>query len=250
MLANQRGEGYKPGKTVVFTKYRPNTPEQYIRVHGKHIKNKTNKCLTPANFEKRNRNTLEFWICRSKPTQLWERRTKQPQKRLYGDFDKNSFALELKMPGRRRVYMSNVRTLGGYMAKIRQGVNSWRSRFIYDKRTKSLRLFKDRSIALSNQLGKGSKQHHYAVFRRYLGQRDQELTINNSRYIRNRAGNCLTPAFFKNEDRQPLTWHKCHHLNTQKFTKEFSEHHVETYKEKFDKLRAKVKATALSQSMN
>jgi len=76
-------------------------------------------------------------------------------------------------------------------------------------------------MVLSNQLGKGTKRDNYAVFRKYAGTKDQKVFVTNSRYIKNKAGLCLTPAFMKNEDNQALVWHKCHHLNSQKFSKEF-----------------------------
>jgi len=154
------------------------------------------------------------------------------------------------MSGKRRVYMSKVNTSGGYLAKIGRENNGWRSEFIYDKRSKSVRLFKDRSIVLSNQQGKGSKRDYYAVFRKFKGTKDQQITISNSNFVKNRAGHCLTPSFFKNEDKQPMVWHKCHHLNSQKFTKEFATRSHTTYKQKFARLRNRVKASsAFAQQM-
>lgn len=99
-------------------------------------------------------------------------KAKKPEKSQIGDFDKNKFALQLTMPGKRRVFMSKVNTMGGYLAKIKQGINNDKSQFIFDKRTNSVRLFSDRSMALSNQLGKGSKRDYNAVFRKFKDTRD------------------------------------------------------------------------------
>lgn len=71
VMANERGHKAKPGKTIVFTKFDEDSPEQFIRVGGKKIKNKTGKCLTPRNHVVKDRNTLEFWICSSRKTQNW-----------------------------------------------------------------------------------------------------------------------------------------------------------------------------------
>lgn len=135
VLANQRGAGYKPGKKIVFTQYQVDQPEQYITLTAHKIMNKAHKCLMPSNYETRNKNTLEFWVCSGREVQNWERKEKKPQKTQYGDFDKNMFFLQLRMSGKRRVFMSKVNTLGGFMAKIKQGINNYRAQFIYDKRT-------------------------------------------------------------------------------------------------------------------
>lgn len=145
--------------------------------------------------------------------------------------------------------MSTVKTLGGFLAKTKQGINSVKAWFIYDKRTKSLRLFNDKTMVLSNALGKGSKRGNYAVFRKYAGTRDQVIIVNNQKYIKNKAGLCLTPEHMKNGDSVSLTWHKCHHLQTQKFSKEFGSRGYLSYKKRFSILRKKVKATQLSQAM-
>lgn len=248
VMSNARGKGYKPGQTVIFTKYNKHKPEQYISLSGSRIRNRAHKCLTPKEYRKKNLNTLEFWICSHHKNQKWERLESLPQRTIYGDFDKHKFALQMTANGHRRVYMSRIRTLGGYRAEITEGIRNWRSWFIYDKRTKSLRLFKNRSMVLSNQLGKSSRPGYFAVFRKYMGTKDQRITVDNSRYIKNEAGLCLTPRNYKNEDRMPLIWHKCHHMSHQKFSKEFySSGRVETYKDKLRSLRRKVKATILGQ---
>ena len=65
VLSNKRGKKYKSGHNVVFQKYEPNTQEQYLRVVGHKIQNRANKCLSPHNLKKHDKNTLEFWNCNS-----------------------------------------------------------------------------------------------------------------------------------------------------------------------------------------
>lgn len=248
VLSNARGKGYKPGETVIFTKFNKHKPEQYVSISGSKIRNRAHKCLTPKDYRKNNFNSLEFWICSHNKKQRWQRLDKMPVRTIYGDFSKDKFALQMTASGRRRVFMSRVNTLGGFMAKIKQGVHNWRSWFIYDKRTKSLRLEKDRSMVLSNQLGKSSRPGYLAVFRKFQGTKDQRIIVNNGRYIKNEAGFCLTPKHLKNDDHVSLMWTKCHRLNQQRFSKEFySGDKQESYKEKLNKLKEKVKATILGQ---
>lgn len=173
----------------------------------------------------------------------------KPERTIYHDFGKQKFGLQMMSSGKRRVYISTVQTLGGFLARTKQGIKNWRSWFIYDKRTKSVRLFKDKTMVLSNALGKGSKRGNYAVFRKYAGTRDQVISVTNSRYIKNKQGHCLTPEHMKNGDRVSLTWAKCHRLQLQKFTKEFGlARGYLSYAKRFKTLRKKVKATQLSQA--
>lgn len=48
----------------------------------------------------------------------------------------------------------------------------WRSHFVYDDRTKSLRLHKDRNIALSNENGNKLKSGKIVVFRKWKATSD------------------------------------------------------------------------------
>ena len=109
------------------------------------------------------------------------------------------FYLELNMKGKRRIYMSGQQDGQDKIGKLKSKINDWRAWFIFDERTKSIRLDAHRSLALSNRDGLNRLNVGKAVaFRKFAATVDQiELEIKEGSKkgvfnVFNKAKKCLT----------------------------------------------------------
>jgi len=113
--------------------------------------------------------------------------------------------------------MSTEQVGPDHILKVKRGVNNWRAWYIMDKRTRSIRLFERRALAISNQHNHGNKAGHFAVLRNFVrSDKAQNLKWSGSR-IRNRGKKCLTIKDFKNTDMNYVNFWKCKGKNTQKW---------------------------------
>lgn len=119
------------------------------------------------------------------------------------------FQLSLDTKGGRTIYVSKERSGPDHMLKIGSKVSKERSLFIFDKRTNSIRLAASPTLALSNQYGRGEKLGGNVVLRHYENSSTQVAYIGKHKRILNKAGNCLTPHYYKNEEDNHLTWWDC-----------------------------------------
>lgn len=90
------------------------------------------------------------------------------------------FFIVLKTKGNRKAFMSKEKIGIDRVAKIKVNPHPRNSVFLFDKRSKTIRLASERNFVLSNKMDKGLKQGHKAVFRRIMNatvQPDQVLTI-------------------------------------------------------------------------
>lgn len=60
------------------------------------------------------------------------------------------FLIRSHMHGNRRLYMSKEKVGEDNIVKIRKEINDWRAWFVYDRRTRTLRIDTKRDLALSN----------------------------------------------------------------------------------------------------
>ena len=99
----------------------------------------------------------------------------------------------------------------GWVLKVNKVRNGWRSWFIYDHRSRSLRLEKDRRLALSNHYVQGKDQlvvGKNAIMRKFNNEVDQYIILK-GKLITNKANKCLTPFQYKLEVDNAVTWWHC-----------------------------------------
>ena len=123
-----------------------------------------------------------------------------------------------------RVYVSTQKAKGeGYLARLSKLNKNWRSHFVYDFRTKTIRIARLRHLALSNQAGMDLKPDQQAVFRRLKGggTKDQILTYGKDDMVRNAENQCLTPVKRQAKDEADMTWEKCGEHDSQLFLQNF-----------------------------
>lgn len=150
-LANIKGSKMRKGANVVFRSYaRQLFRETFTVFQDKKILNIGLQCLTPSDYRAEENNNLIWWKCSGHQSQKWKKVSKVPFQKLYGDYQDKKFQIQLNMHGKRLVYISAAKNGSEHILKIRRKAHGWRTYFIYDKRTKSIRLFRNRVFALSN----------------------------------------------------------------------------------------------------
>lgn len=112
-----------------------------------------------------------------------------------------------------------------FVLKVRKGLVDWRSLFIYDKRTKSVRLHSNRELALSNQDSdeKGEKRlkdGKNVAMRQWKAQLDQ-ITFMEDDKVKNKAKKCLTLRNYLDKEENLLTWWKCNKNDAQRWKHPF-----------------------------
>jgi len=125
------------------------------------------------------------------------------------------------------VFMSAQEQGNGYVLKVNKQKNSWRSWFVYDHRTRSLRLEVDRRLSLSNHFAKGKDQlivGKNAIMRKFENQVDQYILLK-EKLIVNKADKCMTPFQYKLDIDNSLTWWHCKDLPVQKWVRVDSKWH-------------------------
>lgn len=165
-------------------------------------------------------NTLTWWHCNQNPAQAWNQLKKVALKHPKGKLWESPFHIQSKMPGNRSVFMTKQKNGKDQVVKISKDVDDWRSLFIVDKRTRSIRLHSNRKLALSNQdsLEKGKKRMKkgkMVAMREYTkGQLDQEIWLSHGHFV-NRNKQCLTMTNYKNKDENTLMFWQCNKNPTQ-----------------------------------
>lgn len=124
------------------------------------------------------------------------------------------------MKGNRKVFLSNQRIGTEYILKIKENATNWRSWFVYDERTKSIRLNRNRNFAISNQRFIGLRDGGYAVVRKFVHGADQQITFKGTNIL-NKRGSCLTTRSFLNQDEQALTWFECRGQEAQNWVRSY-----------------------------
>jgi len=99
------------------------------------------------------------------------------------------------------LYMSDHRNGGEYLAKIKSNIYNWRSWFVYDTRTRSIRLAHRPEFALASMRGVNLKKGFNAVFRSYARQLFREtFIVFYDKQILNLQLNCLTPSDYRSDE--------------------------------------------------
>lgn len=127
--------------------------------------------------------------------------------------------MKLNVKGRDlNMYMSKDRDGAEYLAKIKTGVYNWRSWFVYDHRTRSIRLAHQPKFALAVPYGKKMRKGINVVFRSYENQLFKEtLMVFKDKQVINIGLQCMTPSDYRAEENNNLIWWRCSGHQTQKW---------------------------------
>jgi len=108
------------------------------------------------------------------------------------------------------VYMSQTQKgANSFVAKHSSAKTGWRSIFFFDRRTKTIRVWRRSNFVLGNQLGSGITKGRDASFRKFIGKAQADQVISrNGRYIQ-AFKFCLTPHGWVPKSEGVLTWWDC-----------------------------------------
>lgn len=156
---------------------------------------------------------------------MWHIGYKEAELPVKGRIFTTPFNIQSKMHGKRNVYVSKQMNGKEFVLKMRKGIVDWRSLFIYDKRTRSIRLHSNRELTLSNQDSdnKGEKRlkdGQNVAMRVWKNQMDQ-ITDWSDDKITNKARKCLTMRNYLDKEENLLTWWKCNKNDAQRWRHPF-----------------------------
>jgi hypothetical protein len=117
--------------------------------------------------------------------------------------------------------MANFRPLfwdeniGGQQFRLRIRDDQWKNNrqwFVFDKRTRTIRAFSDKNLAISNQQGQAFRIGKHAVVRPYKNEVYQRIAYygGSVRNLRNNGQKCLDVAGGINRHRQHVIFWNCH----------------------------------------
>lgn len=231
------------GRTLAMRTFK-HTEDQIARIEDGKIKNSKKKCMTPKNYGAKESATIEWWNCNKNPTQYWEIKFYeiQPQKaRHYSDKPVNVNADKVKLAQvqdapkptsnpffitqkknneKTQVFMSRQIEGKDHVLKLGRGVDTWRSLFIYDRRTRSIRLHAHRELALSSKHASKATLGQKVSMRKYNGDKSQVAGYCDDK-IKNARGKCLTPKYYKNKHANFLIWWTCNKNPSQYWKHDF-----------------------------
>ena len=165
--------------------------------------------------------SLQWWACASgKELQHFERVYKDT-KSAKPDFSKQRFLIKLGAKGNRNIYMSKEKRASDFVLKLGKKPKNWRSWFIMDKRSQTVRVFAQRHLAISNAAGKGVKPGAALVVRKYDEKDSSQPFVFNGHKIENKKSKrCLSTANGENKDEALLNFWPCNGKEIQKWNRE------------------------------
>lgn len=219
------------GKNLAFRKFAKTADQTDLEFKdsGKkevwRLLNNAKKCLTVHNYLNKDESLLMYWHCNKNPTQSWKKFEAVPKKAPKGKLHTTPFYIKSGLKGARNLYHSKQKSGDDVVLKISDDVQDWRALFIQDKRTGSIRLHADRTLAISNTFAKTKKEllktGKNVVLRRYKGSGDQVRLLFADKKLINKARKCLTTKHYKDKDETLVTWWKCNKNQAQVWTHPF-----------------------------
>jgi len=221
------------------------TMDQQSNIQDGKIKNLNRRCLTPRNYNAKESALLYYWTCQKNPTQKWSIKfyhLGETKGKIYSDKHvevhankvhalgqvtgvngakphSNPFFIKLK-GSKSKLFMSKQIEGKDHILKIGKDAKVWRSLFIYDRRTKSIRLHAHRHLALSNEHGKGRRNDKRLAMRKFTGCKDQIAGFVGEK-LKNSKGMCLTPKNYRDKQSNLVTFWYCNKNPTQYWKHEF-----------------------------
>jgi hypothetical protein len=184
-LGNKMDKGLKPGHKAVFRRIIDGkvSEDQILAISGKGITNKGGKCLD-VEGEIKEMATLNWWNCTpGRASQGFARMEKEEDKSEV-DFGRNRFQIKLDATGGRHIYLSKEKNGNDFVLKL-SNKKDWRSWFIMDKKTSTIRLYTQPQMTISNLAGKDVKPGAPLVLRPYDKTDESQVVEINGHKIQN-----------------------------------------------------------------
>ena len=221
VISNQAGQRNRIGRPAVIRPFRKQADQMQVWGKGnrRNVKNGFGKCLDVHGGRDANNRWLIYWNCHNGANQGWWLDTKMTQ---FPQFPvKNGVLFRINVRKNKMNIFYDFRSRAGregYRLRIHKGATQdKRNWFVHDSRTHSIRVAKNRNLAVSNEYGRGYQIRRPAVVRRWRNQNDQQLSFfrGQRRNLRNKGGKCLDVMGVRFRQNQPLIWYNCHNGENQ-----------------------------------
>jgi len=170
-------------------------------------------CMDVHGAVNRHNRWVIVWSCHNGLNQAWyvdQTRYSYPRQPLK---DGQRFQVKSKMAGFRALFWNEHIGGGQYRLRIRndqcKNNKQW---FIFDRRSRTIRAWSSRTLAISNQSGKGFRIGVAAVVRSYKNEVYQRLSYygGSRRNLRNVGGKCLDVHGGVNKHNRHVIFWNCH----------------------------------------
>lgn len=218
-LGNKMDKGLKPGHQAVFRRIMDGkVTEDQVLNFAKGIQNKAKKCLD-VQGDVKDMASLQWWNCTpGKLSQKFAKEEKNKEKTEV-DFNRSRFQIKVEASGNRHIYLSKEKNGSEFVLKLGKK-NDWRSWFIMDKKTGSIRLYTQPHLAISNLAGKNVKPGAPLVMRPFDSKDgSQQIEVNGHRIQNAKSKRCLSTANNQNKDNVGLNFWPCNGKDTQKWAR-------------------------------
>jgi len=181
------------------------------------VRNEGNNCLIPVKRQLKDEVDLTWDTCGEHDSQLFNQNFLEEDKEEEEDTSKKAppKKFSLMNPKGYRIYVSSKKQGNGFEARISKGSQGWRQEFVFDARTRSIRIASLPTLAMSNQVGLGMKTGKKIAFRTFNKAVDQFVKSGGDRIL-NKEDNCLTATKYNLVEGNTLSWWKCSPLNNPK----------------------------------
>jgi len=210
-------QGYKFRKLsyVVIRPYKGQNDQKimWYSTSRKNVRFYNKVCMDVHGGRNVNGRWVIVWPCHNHLNQAWsvdQTRYSYPRQPLK---DGQRFQIKSKMAGFRALFWNEHIGGGQYRLRIRNdSCKNNRQWFTFDRRSRTIRAYASRSMAISNQSGKGFRIGVAAVVRSYKNEVYQRASFygGSRRNIRNVAGKCLDVHGGRNTNNRHVIFWNCH----------------------------------------
>jgi hypothetical protein len=222
-LSNQKGYGFRIGVAATVRPYTGAIENRIRWFNGarKNIQNNGHKCLDVHGGSNTHNRHVIFWNCHNGKNQGWTIDQTQGHRHKQPIGDNQRFQIRSRMATERALFYHEH--IGGQQYRLRiQNHEPWNEKqwFIFDSRTKSIRAWKKRSFAISNQYKKAFQLGNIAVIREYRSEVYQHVSFypGKRQNIRSMEKKCLDVHGGSNTQHRHVIWWSCHNGANQGWT--------------------------------
>jgi hypothetical protein len=210
-LSSRMGKNMKKGAIAVFRRIMDGQvgPDQKLTIGKSNVSNNKKQCLN-INGKNVDMAPLQWWSCsKASATQKIVREDKT-KKKGKADFTKSRFLIRLTGKTQRNIFMSQETQGKDFVLKIAKRPDNWRSWFIMDKRTSSVRLFTQRHLAIANLAGKNQKSGKALVMRKFsASDKSQAIQVVGHKFQNKNSKKCIGTMSDENKDNIYVNYWQC-----------------------------------------
>jgi len=214
-LSGRQGGRFRRGQLVVIRPYKGQNDQKIVWYKGsrKNVRFYNKVCMDVHGAVNKHNRWVVYWSCHNGLNQAWyvdQTKYSYPRQPIA---DGTRFQIKSNMAGFRALFWNEHIGGGQYRLRIRNdSCKNNRQWFTFDKRSRTIRAYASRSMAISNQAGRGFRIGVAAVVRSYKNEVYQRVSFygGSRRNLRNVAGKCLDVHGGLNKNNRHTIFWNCH----------------------------------------